>query len=84
LETCPNCKKEFDARKHRHNFGLAEWFTPRMPSTRLAQDFTVRCPECGIAFISSTLRFFPSFKPQGSSPISLDAKASSRLRKRDS
>jgi DNA-directed RNA polymerase subunit RPC12/RpoP len=58
LEQCPHCSKRFKARDHLHNFGLAEWFTPRMPNTRLAQEFTVRCPECGNAFISSTLRIF--------------------------
>jgi len=29
-----------------------------MPSTRIAQEYTVRCPECGNAFVSSTLHLF--------------------------
>jgi len=58
LETCPHCGHAFKASEHRYGHGFTEAFTPRMPSTRLAQEFTVRCPSCNIAFVSSTLRWF--------------------------
>ena len=57
LETCPHCGHHFKASEHRYNQGVIEAFTPRIPSTRLAQQFTVRCPSCNIAFVSSTLRW---------------------------
>ena len=57
LEQCPQCGHHFKARAHRYSFGVLEALTPRMPSTRMAQEFAVRCPECGVAFVSNTLRW---------------------------
>lgn len=61
METCPHCDKTFDAREHRYKQGLIEGLKPRMPSTHVANFFTVRCPACNITFSSSSLRFLGVF-----------------------
>lgn len=58
MERCPACGHTFDASTHRHDFGWREWLIPRMPSTRVKQEFAVSCPACGETFVSTTLRWF--------------------------
>ncbi len=58
LEHCSTCGHDFDAEQHRYSGGAKEALSLRMPSTQVAQSFTVRCPNCGVIFPSETLRMF--------------------------
>jgi len=57
LEHCPHCCFSFDNRKHRHTAGLLSYFTPRWPSEQIDHQFTVRCPQCGEAYVSESVKF---------------------------
>ena len=53
IENCQNCGEEFDSQKNRYTKGLNYLF---WPSERFEALFTVRCPHCGIAYVSDNVR----------------------------
>ncbi len=57
IETCPNCGKELDAQKHRYTGGVLSYFRPRWPGELIDHQFTVRCPNCGVAYVSDSVKF---------------------------
>jgi len=57
LEACPYCGESFDSQNHRYTGGLMSYFKFQWPSEQLDQQFTVRCPHCGIAYVSSSVKF---------------------------
>jgi rRNA maturation protein Nop10 len=56
-ETCPHCGGEFNSQKHRYTGGVGSLFKFRWPSEQVNDQFTVRCPHCGIAYVSDTVKF---------------------------
>lgn len=56
-ETCPYCGESFDSQKHRYTGGLSSYFKPRWPTAQIDHQFTVRCPHCGIAYVSDNVKF---------------------------
>jgi uncharacterized C2H2 Zn-finger protein len=57
IEKCPHCSGEFNSQKHRYTGGISSLFNFRWPSERVDDQFTVRCPHCGITYVSDAVKF---------------------------
>lgn len=58
MERCPNCSCQFKASEHRYSQGFLNSLRPMWPTTRIAEAYTVRCPQCSTTFISYTLTLY--------------------------
>lgn len=58
MERCPNCSCQFEAGKHRYSQGFLHSLRPMWPSTRIAETYTVCCPQCRATFVSRTLKLY--------------------------
>jgi hypothetical protein len=56
-EICPSCAGKFDSQKCRYTGGWFSYFKPRWPSDQIDHQFTVRCPHCGVTYVSDNVKF---------------------------
>ncbi len=69
--TCPECKNQFDPKKHRKYAGIKSDFEERFeqghtsPDKWIDESSMVKCPNCGNEFVSNSVKFFGVLGPKG-------------------
>jgi len=62
VDMCPQCGKTLDPAQHRYRESFLRKLDngtlgqPRWPTQYLAEAYTVRCPHCGSAYVSESLK----------------------------
>lgn len=55
-ENCPYCGHDFENRTNRYNGSFLSHFQPKWASQHIDDLFTVRCPNCGVAYVSESVK----------------------------
>lgn len=68
--TCPECRTQFDPKKHRNYAGIKADFEERFkqghtpPYKWIDKSSMVKCPKCGNEFIGNSIKYFGVLNPK--------------------